>query len=263
MSKQLDKFAGTALTLASHAQYHDSVYKAILQATAAALHIEALATQYAGAVAAELSVVNRQTGSAITTDIADDDLRRDHAHSLLNAVVTAYNDLAPAGSAQQKSAHTLYMALRPYSGINSHEYSRETTEVDGLTDLLSTDDMMKHITLLGLEWALEELADANEAVKRALSSRDSEAATRAPIKEIDSKQARRDTDNLYSQITQLVNAFAIAMPDAKIDAFIDQANALAQRYRTVAANQAKHKATPEPTETTEAAEPEEGEKVIE
>lgn len=256
MSKQLDRFAGTALTLASHAQYHNSVYVAILKTTAAALHIEDLTTQYANAVAAELSVVNRQTGSAITTDIAADDLRRDHAHSLLNNVVTAYNDLAAAGSEQQKAGHTLYMALRPYSGINAHEYSRETTEVDGLLALFEDDEMMKHATLLGLEWALGELGSANEAVKKALASRDSEAATRAPIKEIDSRQARHDVDAIYTKIAQTVSAFAIAIPDAKIDDFIDQANAIAQRYRTVAANQAKHKAKPEPT-PTEAAEPEE------
>ncbi|MCD8094150.1 MAG: DUF6261 family protein [Bacteroides sp.] len=251
ITKQMDLFTGTKLTLASHAQYHNSVYVAILKTTAAALHIEDLATQYAAAVTAELSVVNRQTGSAITIDIAVDDHRRDQAHSLLNAVVTAYNDLAAAGSEQQKAGHTLYMALRPYSGINGHEYSRETTEVDGLLALFEDDEMAKHATLLGLEWALGELGSANEAVKKALSSRDSEAATRAPIKEIDSRQARHDVDAIYTKIAQTVSAFAIAIPDAKIDAFIDQANAIAQRYRTVAANQAKHKATPEPTTTEE------------
>lgn len=63
MATKINTFAVSHLTKGAHCDFHNRVNNLITAIGATELHIEALAAQYAEALATELSIVNRETAS--------------------------------------------------------------------------------------------------------------------------------------------------------------------------------------------------------
>lgn len=232
MATKINTFAITALTKGAHCDFHNRVNNLITATGADKLHVEALATQYAEAIAVEASIVNRETAFVATTTMMETDRQRDLLLSTINAVINAHqwNPIAA-----KKTAYTYLSALTaPYKGIRDHEYSRETSEVNGLIDVLSADDAAPHLTALGLIDELAALSSANAAFSAEFEKKMAEAADRAPQSDISTKEARHACDALYTQITDVVNAYALIMPSDEITQFITQLNGIVYTFDAIA-----------------------------
>ena len=108
MATKINTFAVSHLTKGAHCDFHNRVNNLITAIGATELHIEALAAQYAEALATELSIVNRETAFVATASMKEADKLRDSLLSCINAVVNAHqwNPLA-----DKKTAYTYLAAL--------------------------------------------------------------------------------------------------------------------------------------------------------
>lgn len=239
MATRINTFAITALTKGAHCDFHNRVNNLIGAIGAAELHIEALATQYAEAIATEMSIVNRETAFVATATMKEADKKRDLLLSTINAVVNAHQ-WNPIDA--KKAAYTYLAALiAPYKGIREHEYARETSEVDGLVKALSADEASAHLAALGLTDELAALASANAAFAIEFDKKTMEAAARAPKSDISTKDARHACDTLYAQITELVNAYALIQPTDAITQFVAQLNGIVYAFDAIASQPAGKK----------------------
>ena len=237
MATKIQNLATTQLTLASHVQFHTEAAALIAEPTAEKLHLTTLYPLYQTAVGAESDVVNRPTAYAETQQMRDADHRRDLAVSLLFNLTGAFA-LSPLVT-HTHAAATLAALISPYRGIQGHEMNRQTTEVDGLTAALAEPAAAAALEALDIEVTAELLAAANTGFKSATAARDTEALRRQPVKEADTKQLRAATDDLYRQLVEQTNAYAIIQPTEDLTAFITRMNVLVAKYKVVIANQGK------------------------
>ena len=234
---QIATFNKSHLTNGSHLEFHNGINTALTIGTPEALHVEALADQYATLLDTEKTLVNRATAFVATTAMKEANMRRDRAVGVLLNTVKA--NLSSGIAKKRDAAIALNALWAPYHGITDHEYTKEGSEIDGMIAAASTPDAGKHIATLGLADDLEELDSANAAFKSAFGTKTTETTTRAPQTSTSTTDIRRQVDACFDQMVQTVNAYAIVQPTKEITAFIGTANALIQQYKVIAANQGK------------------------
>ena len=81
MAAQIKDFSISHLTVGSTSDFHTKVNALIDTATAAALHIDALAPAYKTAAETLASVVNRRTAYVSTAQLKESDERRDDGYA--------------------------------------------------------------------------------------------------------------------------------------------------------------------------------------
>ena len=239
MATKINTFAISNLTKGAHCDFHNRVNNLIVAVGAEELHIEALAAQYAEALAVEISIVNRETSFVATAAMKEADKQRDSLLSCINAVVNAhqYNPLA-----DKKTAYSYLAALiAPYKGIREHEYSRETSEVTGLVNSLNAAEAKAYVTTLGLTAEVAALEQANQLFAAEFDKKTMEAAARAPKSDISTKDARQACDQLYTQMCDLVNAYALIQPTEAINLFVTQLNGIVATFDSIASQPAGKK----------------------
>ncbi|MBO4984514.1 MAG: hypothetical protein J6C87_02595 [Bacteroides sp.] len=248
MATTINSLPMSQLTLGSHSDFHTRVNNLITATGAEELHVATQAAQYAEAVAVEASLVKRETTFVATEIMKQADKTRDHLLGVVNSVVQAhaYNPIAEKAEAY----NYLSAVIAPYKGIAAHEYSRQTSEVNGLVTALSTTDGAKYIALLGLTTEVEQLALANAQFSVEFDKKTAEVATRAPKSDISSDDARLACDNLYNEMVQLMNAYALIQPTDTLTTFITELNGIVETYRTIAANTGKSSSTKTEDTTT-------------
>ncbi len=245
MTKQIKTFGISQLTVGSTSDFHSNVNALIIAATPTALHIEAMAPGYAEAVATLASIVNRSTTFVSTADMKSSDKGRDNLVGVVSNVVRAHKTNPIPG--KQSAAVLLDAELAPYKGIGGHEYSKQTAEVKGMLALLTLEANAAAVETLGLKDEVAELAKANAAFEAAFLGKAAEASTRMAQTDISSDDACRQAADLYAQITQTVNAYAIVQTSAAIEKFIDDLNGLVTLYASIAGGGASGGGTPTPT----------------
>ena len=221
--KQINSVNLTVATIGTMTHFYGAVADAITLATPAALHIETLAPQFATLIDQLLDVQNKQRAMTGTLSTTEADALRDSIIGFLQQYVNAMK-YSPK-DAEALAARRLRLVLDAYPGLQEMALDRESTQVLGLLRDLGSDANKADVTAIRLDSYLEALSDAQGDFDLAESRRAREAETRASVAGgIDSGTLRRQAADLYRQIVQLVNAFAIAAPDDKITAFITTVN---------------------------------------
>lgn len=232
MAKQIKTFSISHLTVGSTSDFHTKVYELIVAATASALHLDDLELPYAEAVALLASIVNRSTTFVNTAGMNTEDKGRDSLTGVISNVVRAHKTnpiLIKRSAAIQLDAE-----MAPYKGIGEHEYSKETAEIKGLLAVLALEENAKAIEILGLKDETAELAKANASFESAFLGKASEASTRTAQTDVSSDEACGNANDLYAQITAMVNAYAIVQTSDAIEKFIDDVNGLVIVYASIA-----------------------------
>lgn len=231
MALQVKTFSLSQLTLASATNFHDRVNKAIVEATAAALHLETLATSYDEVVKKLLSVVNRQAAYITTEQLASLDKERDYGVGTIHNVVDANrNSLVKA---KRDAAAALIPQLVNYRKIRYSEYSKQTIEVRGMLTQLRLAKNATAVAALGIEDEMDAVEAANEAFDQAFEQRTQEAKVRADQSEVKSKEVLDEAYEIYKQICQIVNAYAIVQPTDEINTFIEKVNGYVQSFSEI------------------------------
>ena len=221
MAKQIKNFNKTQLPIGTQTNFHKKVLTLIGTTTATALHVEGLEPQYEAAVETLSSIVNRPTTYVATQSRQETDNRRDRFVTVIHQVINAHKN-NPLDE-KRAAAATLAALMAPYRSITKHQYAKETEEINGMLAVLEA-----HATeagLLGLTDEVAGLTEANAAFEAALDEKIAEEQARQAVSDIDSREATRAANDLYDQVVQVVNAYAIVSPTDEIEGFIDQLNA--------------------------------------
>ena len=267
MTKQIKNFNKTQLPIGTQANFHKKVLTLIGTTTATALHVEGLEPQYEAAVETLSSIVNRPTTYVATQSRQDVDDRRDRFVGVIHQIINAHktNPIAE----KQAAAATLGALMAPYRSIAKHQYAKETEEINGMLAVLEANP--EETALLGLTDEVAGLKEANEAFEAVIDEKIAEEQARQAVSDTDSKEATSAANNLYDQIVQVVNAYAIVSPTDEIEGFIDQLNATVAVYAAMIDSTPSSPTTPgepeepdggddtgEPTDPTEPTDPDGG-----
>lgn len=232
MVKQIKTFGISRLTIGATSDFHNKVNSLITAVTPSVLHIIEQADAYTAAVTLLSTIVNRSTSFVATAGMKDKDKARDNFVGLISNVVRAHktNPIAEKHAA----AIRLDAELAPYRGIGEHEYSKQTSEVKGMLTLLALEENAAAIELLGLKNEVKGLADANKAFEDEFISKAAEATGRQMQTGLSSKEIVAKTNDMYAQIVQIVNAYAIVQSSDEIEKFIDDLNGFVTVYAGIA-----------------------------
>lgn len=267
MTKQVNNFNKTRLPIGTLTNFHKKVLTLIGTTTAAALHVEGLEPPYTAAVETLSSIVNRPTTYVATQSRQDVDDRRDRFVGVIHQIINAHktNPIAE----KQAAAATLGALMAPYRSIAKHQYAKETEEINGMLAVLEANP--EETALLGLTDEVAGLKEANEAFEAVIDEKIAEEQARQAVSDTDSKEATSAANNLYDQIVQVVNAYAIVSPTDEIEGFIDQLNATVAVYAAMIDSTPSSPTTPgepeepdggddtgEPTDPTEPTDPDGG-----
>lgn len=267
MTKQVNNFNKTRLPIGTLTNFHKKVLTLIGTTTAAALHVEGLEPPYTAAVETLSSIVNRPTTYVATQSRQDVDDRRDRFVGVIHQIINAHktNPIAE----KQAAAATLGALMAPYRSIARHQYAKETEEINGMLAVLEAHS--EETALLDLTDEVAGLKEANEAFEAVIDEKIAEEQARQAVSDTDSKEATSAANNLYDQIVQVVNAYAIVSPTDEIEGFIDQLNATVAVYAAMIDSTPSSPTTPgeteepdggddtgEPTDPTEPTDPDGG-----
>lgn len=231
MVKQIKSFALSHLTIGATCDFHTKVNKLIVAATPSLLHIEELAPQYHEVLQQLASIVNRSTAFVSTSGMKTFDKTRDNLVGVISNVSRDHKtNPIPA---KQSAAITLSAEIAPYKGMGNHEYSKQSAEIRGMLAMLALPENAAAIETLGLADEVAELAKANEAFEKAFLAKANEASSRQAQTDLSSTEICNKINDIYAQIVQTVNAYAIVKTSAEIEKFIDDANGLVILYASI------------------------------
>lgn len=249
MAEQIKSFSITALTIGATCDFHTRVNNLITTATPSALHIDAQSKRYTAAVTSLSSIVNRSTAFIATADLKSGDKNRDAEIGVIINVVKAH--LTNIVASRKEAAIRLDVELAPYKGIGRHEYSKQTAEIRGMLATLALPENASAITELSLDDEVDALQTANETFETAFTGKAAEAADRKSQYDLDSQQVVAETNAIYQEIVQVVNAYAIVQPSDEVTKFIHDVNGLVTVYASIAGSSSSGGTAPgeDPDET--------------
>ncbi len=236
MSKEIKDFGITHLTLGATCNFHKKVKKEIDASGVAALHVEEEITLYEASIENLRKVVNRQMAFAATVSLAETDEERDYLIGVINGVVNAH--LRNPLKAKREAAVKLSADLAAYAGIARHEYTKQSSEVEGMLAVLARPEDAAALTALSLDEEVEALRAANEAFEAAYDIKITESTARNPQREADSRELREAVNAAYQRIVKKVNAYALIQPTDEINDFIERVNGIVALYANIAGGSA-------------------------
>jgi hypothetical protein len=199
------------------------------QHSPAALNIDELfalfLVLYAGADEA-LEIIRK---SASTEQIADADTARDTVfRGLAEAVQSA---LLHFDAVKREAARRLQITFDHYGNVARKSYDAETATIHNLIQELNG----KHATdvaTLGLgDWVTQLDAD-NRAFEALMNTRYSEEAGKTDFR---MKEVRRETDRIYRDITDRLEALMLVNGDTAYVPFVKELNIRVERYADILA----------------------------
>lgn len=139
---------------------------------------------------------------------------------------------------KQKSPNTdvraasisLYNAIRVFRGIQRLPTLQETEYIRALIKDCRKAENMAHLTLLGLDFVIEQLEQANS--KYALIT-DHRTQSRVASRIESSQTVRAANDPLYDYILTMAFAVSVATPSDEASFFIQQINAIIKEINTL------------------------------
>lgn len=189
--------------------------------------LAAMVTQFNLALAEEDKCLKQSTSSIISKQLRAVDAERDKIYSLIKQTIElwASRDFDP----QTTAAKALKELIDLYK-IDIHaQYDQETGLLTNIITDMELTDNAAHIKTLALTDALAKLKELNEQMKTLMAIRSEERGAKVNGA---LKKARKATDAVYNQLTNLIEAYAVTADDSTpYDAVIIPWNAEIDRVR--------------------------------
>lgn len=169
-------------------------------------------------------------GSVLTKDIQEQDSIRDRTYGALKRIVTAWQDAAIEPNAT--AAEQLARLIRLYNIDPKAQIDEETGLMDNfIGDVQETTTLSEAVDKLGLRTLFEAMLSANVAVRRLLSERTEEGASKA-VGAL--KSARAEVDRLYDRLAEMIASLDMFVEDVSaLEARISVWNGTVERYKTM------------------------------
>lgn len=256
---QWNGFAGSGLTNGSFHEMHNSYAKFMadtLQDNKDPLKAKNLITEYQSKINRLQEFINQQAAFTQTATIEKADKIRDVCWQAFEHAVD-YLDRLPIDHPLYEAAHAVALAKAPYKNLNTHEMTKQTSEMDGVYRVFSENVQNEmRLKALGLDKILEAAYNANTTIRVEFKSREVERGQRQATKGGDTTDSlRASITDSYNAILRRVNAVAELMentdPDyGPVEYFINNVNGVAEHYRRVMAQKGRKSGETTPTEVT-------------
>ena len=198
------------------------------------------------ALLAKLSQLIKQAGAFEDTPaVKAADNWRDRAFTAIFMHIY-YCNFLPEGSCLYAAAKKLYPQVKPYTSLQQHEMTQETSEIAGFLRVLNAEGNQAAVATLGLTEIVAELAEQNTIIQTEMTKREQEDAARNQMKEGETMATlRTQIGDIYETMLQMLNAFVV-MGNASVTAAVPELNAVIDHYQQIEA-QKDGKATGDPS----------------
>lgn len=203
-------------------------------------------TAFEAAVGEEDANLKIATGSDISEPLQNADAKRDKLYSTFKQIVGLWYGLE--SSAQHASAAPLQKVIELYKIDTKSQYDQETGMLTNFITDVRAGDNAAALEALQLTQVVADMETQNNLVKTLLADRSKERSAKVlgALKEI-----RNKTDELYEQITAMIEAIGLMFPDdLNIPAFINEWNAELDRIKQQTQRKASSKEKPDVTPVT-------------
>ena len=224
MANQISSFNMAKMTVGACANFHATTVKYITATTPEVLHIENKFAAYQEKVNLLESIVNRQQTFVSTGKLKRSDAVRDNAGGVITGSI--HLNLTTPVEAKRMAAELLNPQVSAYRNIRYHEYNKQTAEVRGFLRVLDLPENQAAIETLNLKEEVEALRAANAEFEKYYDERVLEASERKDIQDINTEELIDETNTLYRELVQIMNAYAIVQSSEELNAFIAKMNGL-------------------------------------
>lgn len=217
----------TKLKNAQHYAFIDAFLTAIAQENFTAAKIVALLSLLSTAFTEEDRLYMIARASELIAQRDEADHRRDDFYSRLHSLVRLW-----AGSGEETKDAAATELLKPfklYKVKTSAQLEEETGQLDNLIADLSTNEMQADLATIGGTWLFTQMVAAHNQVKAIRLEEGAEQSEKVNGALV---AARKNCDQLYDQLTYLIEAFAMTAEDpAPYEAFIKKWNGTLKIYQ--------------------------------
>jgi hypothetical protein len=226
------RFIYTELRNETHVEYNETFDSILINHNPQTLGVKPLYDAYKPLLDTEVAALDIIRKSGYTSEIDEQDSRRDSIfRGFTDAVKSALNHF---NAAKKEAAHKIAIVLEHYGNIAAKTLDQETAAIDDLLRELN-DNHSQDILLLALADWLSQLNIENETFKTLMMARYSETAQRPTTR---MKQARTDVDKAFRAILNQIEALALVNGATAYTAFINELNAVSERYKNQLAQHA-------------------------
>jgi hypothetical protein len=225
MGRFFIRFRYTELRNEAHVEYNETVDGLVIKHNPQALGILPQYDDYKVALKVEVDSLDLIRKSEYTGEIEAQDRVRDGVfRGFSDAVKSALNHF---DADKRKAAEKISLVLDHYGNIAAKAFDQETAAIDDLLRELN-DNHIAETQLLSLNDWLTQLDSENQRFKALMSERYAKTAQRPSTR---MKTARNETDKALRALLDMVEALATVNGTANYEAFINELNAVSERYK--------------------------------
>jgi hypothetical protein len=228
----------------AHVEYNETMDSTMIRYDLQTLGIQPQYNAYKGNLNIEVDTLDTVTKSEYTGEIsAQDGVRDGIFRGLADAVKSSLHHF---NADKRSAAEKINVAVEHYGNIAAKSFDQETAAIDDLLRELN-DNHAADVQLLSLEDWLSQLDTENRTFKQLMSERYTETARRPATR---MKAARAGTDSALRELLDMLEAqVAVNGPDAYLP-FINELNAVSERYKNQLAQAAGRKTKTKKAEGT-------------
>jgi hypothetical protein len=219
------RFNYTELRNEVHVEYGETIDDIVVKHDPQTLGISPQYDAFKTSLNTEVGVLDVVVKSEYTGEISAQDSVRDRIfRGFDDAVKSAENHF---NTDKCKASERIRVALDNYGNISAKAFDQETAAIDDLLRELN-DNYAADLQLLGLTDWLMQLDAENRKFKTLMSERYAETARRPKTR---MKAARAETDRSLRTMLDMVEVLAIVNGAETYQPFIDELNAVSERYK--------------------------------
>jgi len=201
-----------------HGQFHTVIRDVIAAETPVKLGIVKFYPSYVNAVAGELLAIEVEQGSQHTLTVEDSDLFRDQLYrSYVLHIQSCLIDFDPA---VQEAANRIMRIVDQVGDMRKQPYNQESTTLSSLINQL-TNNYAADVALCNGTTKLAKLDEANKSFIADYGTRSDEISERISG---DVRAARVGVDEIFKNISSVINALVLLNGEADYSVFIDKVN---------------------------------------
>lgn len=214
---QIKQFNPEKLANAAHLGFNTEVQVFVNKHGAENISCAVEQTLYNAAVLAEVDVVNRQRGSALTIDLDQLDQERDDLVIYIFRTFDA-SKFSPLAAAQEAHKQLLPF-MKSYRGMQDHHNVKESGEIIGMLKDLRAANLATYVATLNIGSVMDLL----EVKNNTYIELDSQRVSEMPNKLV-TDTLRANVDELYYTIVSRANATVVLATNDAAEAFVRDMN---------------------------------------
>ena len=227
--KEVKSFKMTRLLELASVEFHSLALGILILFDILTEQFRHLTDEYQASIDLQRQASNKNMRLVNTDAINEKDKTRD---AYISRFFKSVKDFQKSPNAEEKAAaNTLYNEVSRFEGMTNYEKNKETGETRKLLIAVQRNDIWPSIGEIGLENLINQIAVANDEFDAAMHVRVEGEAKKITI---NTREQRKNTEKIYLQVADIVNATALITPSDNVSKCIDEINSWINEYeRTI------------------------------